>query len=414
MEVSTDASSTEGAGRRSKRDASSPLQGPSGPPTKKAKPAASTTTTTATAPQPRLPAEVMGSVFDFMPYGEVRSALLAGKFVAQEVVKHVRTVSITEVSELNVPALRRFPNVEVVNVLCLLSPPSDASGLGVTHTISPDAARRIPLFLTHVAKLREAFVGSSSGLARMTGYMTNLCDGPRNHAEVFRDFVDGCLMAFQVKAFPSTFVSLEGFNFGETTTGVCRDVENPPERCTRCRNVCAHFPLAHVVHELYKKTCLSPGKVLDIVKSRPGGKTFIKENEIEVLVRQVRQPTHHRVEGNTNDHSRYMQRMRNLSVRPLLNRQCLNVRYLEEDAFAAIVDLVNDGLDPRSVSRERLHKAMLSKAGEDNRYFHVWAKGTPEKLIDVGFNINLKEFIVVDEKTEPVLRDLKERLYGSE
>ena len=63
-----------------------------------------------------LPAPVWGHVLDFMPYGEVRSALLVGKHIAAEAVKHVQTLNIMQSSQVYIPATRRFINVEEVNM----------------------------------------------------------------------------------------------------------------------------------------------------------------------------------------------------------------------------------------------------------------------------------------------------------
>ena len=69
---------------------------------------------------PHLPAPLWGGILDFMPYGEVRSALLLGKHIAVEAVKYVKTISFLKPAEMHVPATRRFPNIEEVRILCLL------------------------------------------------------------------------------------------------------------------------------------------------------------------------------------------------------------------------------------------------------------------------------------------------------
>jgi hypothetical protein len=66
-----------------------------------------------------LPAPVWGHVLDFMPYADVRSALLVGKYIAVEAAKHVQTLNIMKEGEMYIPAARRFANAEEVNILCL-------------------------------------------------------------------------------------------------------------------------------------------------------------------------------------------------------------------------------------------------------------------------------------------------------
>lgn len=62
-----------------------------------------------------LPPPVWGHVLDYMPYQEVRSALLMCKMMANKAVKYVHTLNIMKVYQLDGPAARRFPNVEEVN-----------------------------------------------------------------------------------------------------------------------------------------------------------------------------------------------------------------------------------------------------------------------------------------------------------
>ena len=70
---------------------------------------------------PHIPPPVWGRVLDFMPYEEVRSALLVGKIIANEAVKYVRTLNLMKGYQLDVPSARRFAGVEEVNCLCLIS-----------------------------------------------------------------------------------------------------------------------------------------------------------------------------------------------------------------------------------------------------------------------------------------------------
>ena len=65
-------------------------------------------------PMPHIPAPVWGHVLDYMPYGEVRSALLLGKIIATEAAKHVQTLNIMNSWEMDVPAARRFHSLRVM------------------------------------------------------------------------------------------------------------------------------------------------------------------------------------------------------------------------------------------------------------------------------------------------------------
>ena len=54
---------------------------------------------------------------DFMPYEEVRSALLVGKIIANEAVKCVQTLNFMKGCQLDGPSTRRFAGVEEVKSL---------------------------------------------------------------------------------------------------------------------------------------------------------------------------------------------------------------------------------------------------------------------------------------------------------
>ena len=100
---------------------------------------------------PHLPAPIWGGILDFMPYSEVRTALLIGKHIAVEAVKYVTTVNVTKSSEMYIPAARRFPNVEKLKILCLLEGGLDGEfcNYGTERfTILLETAHSIPSFLS--------------------------------------------------------------------------------------------------------------------------------------------------------------------------------------------------------------------------------------------------------------------------
>ena len=105
---------------------------------------------------PHIPPPVWGRVLDFMPYEEVRSALLVGKIIANEAVKYVRTLNFMKGCQLDVPSARRFASVEEVNCLSLIS------GWWRSTVLCRETTTRLVPLLTTFAKLKQIFVGGFS------------------------------------------------------------------------------------------------------------------------------------------------------------------------------------------------------------------------------------------------------------
>ena len=106
-----------------------------------------------------LPPPVWGHVLDFMPYGEVRSALLVGKLIAVEAVKYVQTLNIMKSSQMHVPSVRRFAKAQEVNILCLLEGSNRIVDEFEVFKISTDVMSRTLPFILSFEKLKSLFVG---------------------------------------------------------------------------------------------------------------------------------------------------------------------------------------------------------------------------------------------------------------
>ena len=174
-----------------------------------------------------MPAWVWGSILDFLPYGEVRSALLVGKHIAVEAAKYVRTISLLKPQEMNVPAARRFCGIKKVNVFCLLD---GAVGVPFLHdgkitrymtqlpTASMDAATMAVPFLCSLKKLEWVYFGGLMQLlqhwtvddqllvtvSRRIWYSSQALprEGPDNHQIVFKALMTSILGALSTGALP--------------------------------------------------------------------------------------------------------------------------------------------------------------------------------------------------------------------
>ena len=237
---------------------------------------------------PHLPAPVWGRVLDFMPYGEVRSALLVGKHVAVEAVKYVQTLNIMKGGQMYIPATRRFTNVETVNILCLLEDTGERDEEGdAIHHISPETANRIPTFISSFAKVQIVFLGGflfEFGEMRRVRYEPSACNGPDNHEEVFRGLGSSLFAACQTGALRRDIL-LVGLGWGLYDVWPCSG-KSP---CRRCRNCVQCLPVSHVLIASIKNRfpCLNMDDLWKILTSRPGLQSVLKSISEDVLSKVV-------------------------------------------------------------------------------------------------------------------------------
>ena len=104
---------------------------------------------------------VWGHVLDYMPYPEVRSALLIHicKMMANEAVKCTHALNVMQVHQVDGPAARRFPppNVEEVNCFSLIS--THSSDDKERPICAKTAARLVPFLATIHSKFKACVCG---------------------------------------------------------------------------------------------------------------------------------------------------------------------------------------------------------------------------------------------------------------
>ena len=110
-----------------------------------------------------LPSDALAHSFAFLPSSDLRSAVLTGKHTALlDAAKRIDTLNITEVSELNLRAVRRYrENVKVVSIGCLFTGEvSEDLRLRdrVRRHVSENACWQIVPLLVGFPKLREAIL----------------------------------------------------------------------------------------------------------------------------------------------------------------------------------------------------------------------------------------------------------------
>jgi len=354
---------------------------------------------------PHLPAPVWGGVLDFMPYGEVRSALLVGRHIALEAVKYVKVLNILKPSEMHLPAARRFTNIEEVRIFCLLQGLGEFDDDGdETYMLSLETAYSATPFLTGFPKLKEAFIGGRLKYRNehddiytfsMHYVYSEFCSGPENHIDAFRGLVMSLGGAFKTGLLSSD-VTLEGVN--HYNWNLVRPCHQSGERtethsCSWCRNVVEQFPIPHILSEfrllgsvcfIARNYCLSEREFWAIVDGRPGGKQAIQRASEKVLCSKLYnclRDWSSTLKTTPPDIGKRMQ---------IENLTKLRVWVLSETSLSEIDELIDLGFDPTRIQVEYLRsklKSHLHLVGWDHAC-NTWAKSTVTELSSRGFPVD--------------------------
>jgi len=352
-----------------------------------------------------LPAPVWGHVLDFMPYKEVRSALLVCRAIANEAVAHVATLSILNDCELDIPAARRFPNVEHVNILCLVheaaehNNPLELNSLTFSNIV---AIATVP-FLQPFPKLSSIFVGGLKRDGEKVLYSPHKCLGP-NHAMNFRSLLSSFVGAYKTRAL-SQEVSLTGVSEPRSFTDLCRQVREEGNvlnhKCKWCRDACKYLPLKDYDYFQSYRLCLSKKIRDEILRHRDGGPNCIKYLKCICLVDAVGDLK----EWHEFDHEFEVDRTLNqkLVEMGLEEGREGDVQYISSEGLEGLDHVAESyGITPRDIPKDLFYKQM--SFGIEGREWDVWARTTVESLIARGYPIDLEDLIVVDEAQEPALQ----------
>lgn len=350
---------------------------------------------------PHLSAPVWGGILDFMPYSEVRSALLVGKHIAVEAVKYVKTVNAMKSSELKILAARRFSNVEELKILCLLEGTGEFSERGDERfTLSLEAAHSIPSFLSAFPRLKRAFVGGrlttiylgiDETIDRV--YMPGPCIGPEGHEEIIRGLIFTTTGAFMSGLLSPNLSKMTGINpYSWSAVRPCRLIDT--ETCAQCSFLCRHMPLRHMFEVSYLPChfCLPKRKVLEIVGKRPGGKEAIEDSSEDAFLsffhRHLTEVTSMTLITEEKATLIMMEYSRGWSD--------TRVWELSKFAFDELDKLIEGGLDPRRVQKENFFDE-FNIFINDGRNLNIWARSTVLGLESRGFPVSCDNIITVDD-----------------
>ena len=227
---------------------------------------------------PHISAPVWGHVLDYMPYQEVRSALLVGKVIANDAVKHVHTLSFTKSNQLDGPSCRRFSNVEDVNILCLVEKEKESLLCAAT------SVRMVPV-LTNFPKLKWVFAGGWNYAAPNAQYGFTFSkyrsvyrppsetNERRKQKGIFKDLMKSLLGAFQARMLSPSLV-LEGLDQG-FSDDLCEDQDENVGACAFCRNLISALPLNFLVLRPGITHCFGEEEYYRMLRKRSNVKKFM-------------------------------------------------------------------------------------------------------------------------------------------
>ena len=399
-------------------------------------------TTSASA---HLPASCLAAILNFMEYGEVRRCLLAGKMMAVEAARYVETLSIMNASELVPSAARRFANVTEVNILSLTTAVrADEDGDEAEDILSAATATRSVLFLTSFPKLERAFLGGIfptvtfrrrvfSKVFSKIPYHCSDCHEPKDHLSVFRGLVDQLCGAFRSRSL-SPSLHLEGF-IEDKQWGCDVEEREDDHGCRLCRNVVTSFPLDLVLKKIptfYCGLCLNRSERIEALATRHDNplrfqpqaitKCFLAmAGEMSFVINMSSHPDRNEgyltvsKSGKTIVQSSFIERIESFIERiesqggrhvidEWSNRVYFNaipvkdMEDLKKFANAIGPSVMN------SITKRELLSALDLKATNDGKK-HLLARQTFESLVELGFDLASKDFVLIDPLNEVVLEN---------
>ena len=229
--------------------------------------------------------------------------------------------------------------------------------------------------------------------------------GPKNHRSLFRSVIEMFCAAVKSRSLCNV-VATRGILDAHGTVRSCRYVQH--EACC-CKDVCTFFPIPEVcnldtVHKgwdrIYNGVCFSSAEVLRLVSARSGWEDCVKGASIAMLLNFLSWCPYIRFEKDaaTGAELEFCKSIFDLES----DRFDVIVHHLAPEDFEELDSMLAYGLDPRHISKEKLHKALWL-----DDFWHpreVWTKSAYEGLIERGFPMDDDNFIIVDEKTHPALK----------
>ena len=353
----------------------------------------------------------------------MRTCMLAGKIMAIDAARHVEVLNIMNTSELAPSAARRFANVTDVNILSLITATEDD---GDTHhhtleiTLSVGTATRSVPFLMTFPKLKRAFLGGLHWYANSEDwlkcmYTHSSCHGPEDHRLVFQGLVDHLCGAFQSRSL-SPRLKLGGV-IGEGQLQCSDNESEDGRRCRRCWDITTSFPPAMVLGEIPLRftegLCLSYAERIDALATRPDNPLIFQpqENITECFLR-----TGEEMFGSGSIYpegdleNSFIERVKSQGgyIEEVDDGFCVDFHYISVNHMKALKKMAI-AIGPSVINsipkRELLFFLHpLNRTTEDGKK-RVLVRQTFESLVQLGFDLPSKDFVLIDPLEERALQN---------
>ena len=361
----------------------------------------------------QLPLPILGSVMDYLRYGDVRKAILVSRNFC-EAAKHVQTLNLCKTVEMHIPSARRFTNVTEINILCFLK----SSGLDMGEDEQLDSEldqnclrRIIPFLAAWPGRLEKVFIGGlSTRFNDRFIYWPDeviLPEAP-DHFDIYQSLIESFCGAFETGALPGT-MKLEGIR-------CLRYEERFGPQCLHCLHILRQFPLRQVLESLALPVgarmgngCISDKKSYEMVTARPRGKELMLSMQQDLLSRHIFGFSYELIDQYVDDEDdeeesyaifdTFMRRMTDAGV-----TNADHILHLAPEKIQNLQTLLGYGCKPQSLSREFIKSKLrnLSQRVLDPKL--MISKKTFDELVRMGFLFEEGDFVVVDVFTEPVFR----------
>ena len=360
----------------------------------------------ATTSAAHLPAPCLAAILNFMEYADVRRCLLAGTIMAVDAARHVEVLNIMNASELVPSAARRFANVTEVNILSLLDTDED----GDEDTLSVGTASRSVLFLASFPKLKRAYLGGLWGNSKFS-YSHHSCQEPKDHLSVFRGLVDHLCGAFRSRSL-SPSLHLEGV-FDDQLD--CYDGEREDgHRCRYCWNIFTSFPPALVLGKIPERhsMCLSYSERIEALATRHDNPLrFQPQAVVKCFLAMTKAMLS---AGNVDSGRDFIGRMKSQGGKLTSFLWSAGIGHGVEFYYVSIRDMwvlkkFSTAIGPsvmNAVPKRELLSTLhpLGKVAKDGKK-SVLVRQTFESLVQLGFDLASKDYVLFDPLNEDALDD---------
>ena len=219
-----------------------------------------------------IPAPIWGRVMECLYYTVVLKCLMVNRTLSFEAPKYVKMIAILKSCEVEhlplVKNRRRFENVKVVDILCLVVQDSTDAD---SHILCTGVINKIVPFLEVFPRISQCYLGGlkQKDLKRyVLVYDAEDCVGPDDHASHFCSLIEQLAVAFERGTLPQDLILQGVFDGFDTETCGCK--KDGDDECSLCSRILRAFPLNSLLqlHHIWGTSCYSNEHIEKLIRER--------------------------------------------------------------------------------------------------------------------------------------------------